>query len=112
MTENFDAKKAKDLLNNAVDALEKQKQTLASRLSTQQVENINKHISKLQEGMSAADDDVINLLKAWQELDTKLPKKLLVEAGLSVAQLVKIEKLAPQILGKDPQTIKALLHQQ
>ncbi len=111
MAENFDTEKAKNLLNNAIDALEKQKQTLASRLSTKQIANIDKHIAKLKEGMTTADDDVIKLLKAWQQLDTKLPKKLLVEAGLSVAQLAKIEKLAPQLIGKESQALKAILDQ-
>ena len=50
--------------------------------------------------MASADDDVIKLLKEWQKLDTKLPKKLLVECGLTVSQLTKIDKLAPQLVGK------------
>ena len=58
--------------------------------------------------MASADDDVIKLLKEWQ---TKLPKKLLVECGLTVSQLTKIYKLAPQLVGKDSQAIKEVLVQ-
>lgn len=61
--------------------------------------------------MASADDDVIKLLKEWQKLDTKLPKKLLVECGLTVSQLTKIDKLAPQLVGKDSQVIKSVLDQ-
>jgi hypothetical protein len=61
--------------------------------------------------MASADDDVIKLLKEWQKLDTKLPKKLLVEYGLTVSQLTKIDKLAPQLVGKDSQVIKSVLDQ-
>lgn len=61
--------------------------------------------------MASADDDVIKLLKEWQKLDTKLPKKLLVERGLTVSQLTKIDKLAPQLVGKDSQVIKSVLDQ-
>lgn len=111
MAEKFDGKQAKELLNNAVDALEKQKQVMGRRLSTKQIRSIDKHISKLKEGMASADDEVVQLLKAWQKLDTKLPKKLLAECGLSASQLTKIDNLASQLVGKDSQAIKAVLDQ-
>lgn len=111
MAENFDGKQAKELLNNAVDALEKQKQVMGSRLSTKQIRSIDKHISKLKEGVASADDEVVQIFKAWQKLDTKLPKKLLVECGLSASQLTKIDNLASQLVGKDSQAIKVVLEQ-
>ena len=111
MAEKFDAKQAKEILNNAIEALEKQKVANNSRLSTKQIKTIDKHIEKLKNWMASADDDVIKLLKEWQKLDTKLPKKLLVECGLTVSQLTKIDKLAPQLVGKDSQAIKEVLVQ-
>ena len=109
MAEKFDAKQAKEILNNAIEALEKQKNN--SRLSTKQIKTVDKHIEKLKNWMASADDGVIKLLKEWQKLDTKLPKKLLVECGLTVSQLTKIDKLAPQLVGKDSQVIKSVLDQ-
>ena len=51
--------------------------------------------------MASADDDVIKLLKEWQKLDTKLPKKLLVECGLTVSQLTKIDKLEKRLIERN-----------
>ena len=45
MAEKFDAKQAKEILNNAIEALEKQKNN--SRLSTKQIKTVDKHIKKL-----------------------------------------------------------------
>lgn len=45
MAEKFDAKQAKEILNNAIEALEKQKNN--SRLSTKQIKTVDKHIEKL-----------------------------------------------------------------
>gem|GEM_PF-1112290 len=47
MAEKFDAKQAKEILNNAIEALEKQKVANNSRLSTKQIKTIDKHIEKL-----------------------------------------------------------------
>ena len=76
MAEKFDAKQAKEILNNAIEALEKQKVANNSRLSAKQIKTIDKHIEKLKNWITSVDDDVIKLLKEWQKLDTKLPKKL------------------------------------
>ena len=47
MAEKFDAKQAKEILNNAIEALEKQKVANNSRLSAKQIKTIDKHIEKL-----------------------------------------------------------------
>lgn len=111
MTKNIDAKQMKSTVEKAITALQKQKEVLfaADRLSSKQVHTIDKHLKKLTDGLQNLDDEGLDLIKTWKALDGKLPKSLLKSTVLDPKTLSKIEKLAPELVGKSDEEIKALL---
>ncbi len=113
MAKNIDARQMKMTIENAITTLDKQKQVLtaANRLSTKQVNTIDKHIRKLTDGLQNLDDEGIELIKIWKSLDGKLPRKLLQGTGLSPHILSRLEDFAPHLIGKTPEEITFLLKQ-
>lgn len=78
MQENLTPEKIRNVINKSIEVLEKQK--MSSRLTDKQITTIEKHISKLKENITGIDDESVALLKEWQKLDAKFPKKLLKTA--------------------------------
>ncbi len=97
MSEWLTWEQVKWTVENAIDALKKQKRVLGSRLSSKQIKSINKHIRTLEKWLPDIGDETVGLLKSWQKLEWKLPKELLKETGLTVDQLSKIEKHIPEL---------------
>jgi len=97
LSENIDAKKVRWTIESGIEALEKHKNTLWSRLSSRQQRTIDKHIGKLKDGIKDVNDDSIALLREWGELDNKIPRKLLEDAWLHQTQLLRLEKYADQL---------------
>lgn len=96
MVEWLNADKIRWTINAGIEALNKQK-NLDSRLTTHQINTINKHIAKLEQWIGSVGDDEIALAKLWSKFDNKLPKELVINAGLWESQLLKIEKIADKL---------------
>lgn len=109
LSEWINSKKIKWTINAWIDALKKQK-NLENRLSSHQLESIDKHIEKLEQWLKEVWDDDIALLKLWWELDNKLPKELVRWAWISQKQMLALEKIADKLVGcKDLDEMKTLL---
>ncbi|MDO4713551.1 MAG: hypothetical protein Q4B28_02655 [bacterium] len=111
MAQTIDASKMKYTIEQSISALKSQHQALAGagRLSSKQLESMDKHIAKLSEGLESMDDDGIALIKLWKTLDGKLPRSLLQSTALDPSTLAKIEKLAPEFFGKTSDEIATFL---
>lgn len=116
MAKNINAETMKNTINKAIWVLEKQKTILwssqgANRLSTKEIQTIDKHIKKLTDGLENINNEGIDLIKTWKSLDGKLPKKLLESAALDPKTLSKIEALGEEIIGKNTDEITTILKQ-
>lgn len=96
-------------LDSALETLKKKKEVLKSRMSKKQIASLDNHIKKLTDGLSSIDQETPELLKLWDSLGNKLPKKILVESGLDTKTLSKIEKLIDKLEGKSIYDIKQIL---
>lgn len=109
LSEWINSEKIKWTINAWIDALKKQK-NLENRLSSHQLESIDKHIEKLEQWLKEVWDDDTALLKLWWELDNKLPKELVRWAWISQKQMLALEKIADKLVGcKDLDEMKTLL---
>lgn len=96
-------------MDSALETLKKKKEVLKSRMSKKQIALLDNHIKKLTDGLSSIDQETPELLKLWDSLGNKLPKKILVESGLDTKTLSKIEKLIDKLEGKSIDDIKQIL---
>lgn len=108
---NISAGQIKETFTTTIEHIEEQKKLMiaSGRMSERQVKNIDKTISKLKSGISGVDDEAVDLIKAWNKLDGKIPKKLLKNSGLSRRQLTKIGELSDQLAGKSLDEVNAIL---
>ena len=98
LAEWLNAEKVRNTIESGITALEKYKEhTKDLRLSKRQVKTIDTHISKLKEWLDSIWDDSIDLLKAWWELDNKLPRKVVEFAWISQSQILKLEKYSDKM---------------
>ena len=98
LAEWLDAKQVRTTIESGIQTLEKYKTNVGdSRLSSRQLKSIDNHISKLKSWLDSIWDDSIELLRAWWELDNKLPRSLVTNAWLSQWQLLKLEKYSDKM---------------
>ena len=98
LAEWLDAKQIRSTIESWIVSLEKYKNVLGgTRLSSRQVNTIDKHLNKLRDWLDSIWDDSIELLKARWELDNKLPKEVLEGSWISQSQILKIEKYSDKM---------------
>ena len=97
IVKNLDEVKLKSTLDSAVEALERQRNVLDSRLAHAQKRNIDKYIDRLKSWSKELDWGG-DLLKAWSITWGKIPKELLRGAGIDGNTLKKIDDLADEIV--------------
>lgn len=107
LAENMTADDIRGSINKSIDALKKQ--TENTRLTSKQTKTINKHIAKLEEGLQDAWDEELKLIKAWNEIDYKLPKSLLKEAGLYPEAIKRLEDISWELMWKSVDEMKLIL---
>ncbi|MDR0649910.1 MAG: hypothetical protein LBG59_00445 [Candidatus Peribacteria bacterium] len=81
------------------------------RLTDRQIKNIDKAIQKFDQEMGKVGDDAIDVYNAYMKLGERMPKKVLqgIEM-LDPKNAKKITKIADQLVGKNVDEMKVLLH--
>lgn len=109
MSRNLDEIQLKWTIENAIEAMEKQKTVLESRLTPHQITTVDKHINKLKDWLKSIDWDSAKLLEDWMFLWDKLPKGLLKDWGIDSKTLNGIADIADEIFWKNIDEIKDIL---
>jgi len=109
ISKNLDDFNLKLTIDGAIDAMEKQKTVLESRLTPHQIKTVENHIAKLRDWLNSVDWDSASLLKDWMSLWDKLPKKLLKDWGIDPKNLNMIDDIADELAWKNLDEIKGIL---
>ena len=111
LMEQLDAEKMRATIRGAIEATEKKKKVLWSRLTKKQSKMVEKYIENLKNGIDGISWEAIDVLKErnslWDKL--KISRALLENCGLTTRDLWKISNMAKDLVWKSADEMKAML---